>query len=184
MTETRIAGQGCDDDDDDERGKRGHRGHRGHQGETGATGPTGPTGPTDSGPSGLLKFSGEIAPTVEGLPGVSYLADWGVGIGVTAVLTFPTSYPVAAALELRNLSTNIFRFVVPPDDSILFELLLNGVAVPGFAITYNPGDTGVKVVFTGPVAVAIGDTLDLQVTNSGDVTDILDASATIGTEPA
>jgi hypothetical protein len=162
------------DDDDDCRGRRGHRGDRGHRG------PEGEPGPTVSG--GLLKFSGQILVT-PGLVAVSYLADTGsVALGAGPVATAP-SYPVAAPRSLRNLAVNISTLVVPPGGSFLFELLQNGVLVPGFAIAYAPGETGIKTGVAGPEPFAVSDRFDLRATVfvTGDV-GLTNVSATIGVE--
>jgi hypothetical protein len=163
-----------DCDDDCERGKRGKRGKRGHDG------PPGPPG------FGLLKFSG-FATAFSQLPGlaISYLADVGVGFGSGTILFVAPSYPVAISRKLRNLAVNVLGLVVPQNGSILVELLQNGALVPGFAITYGPGETGVKTVVAGPTPYAIGVTFDVRVTTSGlgqlEVEGV-DMSATVGVE--
>ena len=166
--------RGPDDcDDDGERGKRGKRGHRGHDGRDGATGP------------GLLKFSGSV-PAFGQLPGpgVSYLADHGVGLGAASILLFPPSYPVSVAGSLRNLAVNIFGFVVPQNGTILVELLQNGIPVPGFAITYVSLETGIKTLVAGPTPYPVGSTFDLRVTVNVEATfnPTLSMSATVGLE--
>jgi hypothetical protein len=162
--------------DCDDEGKRGKRGKRGPRGHDGATGPAGPS-------TGLLKFSGSVA--VFGQlpgPGVSYLADPGVGLGGASVLLFPPSYPVSVAGSLRNLAVNIFGFVVPQNGTILVELLQNGVPVPGFAITYVQNETGIKTLAAGPTPYAVGSTFDLRVIVNVEASfaPTLDMSATIG----
>jgi len=185
MSDMNKRGPDCDDDcESGERGKRGKRGHRGHDGHDGATGPTGPTGSTTE-PTGMLKFSGSVA--VFGQlpgPGVSYLADHGVGLGVAAVLLFPPSYPVSVAGSLRDLAVNIFGFVVPQNGTILVELLQNGVPVPGFAITYAQNETGIKTLVAGPTPYAVGSTFDLRVTVNVEASfaPTLNMSATVGLE--
>lgn len=169
------------------RGKRGHRGHRGHQGATGPTGPsstgfTGPTGPAASSPGGLLKFSGVVAPAVEGSV-VSFLADWGVGLGIGSVISTAPAYPLAVQHDVRNLAVRVLGAIVGlPGGTIVFELLRNGVPVPGFSITFTVGGpVGNQVVIVGPVTFFIGDRLDLQATATG-ITAAVDVSATIGIE--
>jgi hypothetical protein len=183
MADIELLTPGCggcghrDCDDCCKRGKRGKKGHRGHRGHRGHDGPPGPPG------FGLLKFSGEAAVDSEGGgPLASYLTDAGVGFGTGSVLTAP-SYPVAIARSLRNLATNVLGFIVPQLGSILVELLQNGVPVPGFAILYGPGETGVKTVLAGPTVFAIGSTFDLRVTTThlGEV-DVIDVTATVGVE--
>ena len=184
MADIEILSPDCDDGDDDcKRGKRGKRGHRGHRGHRGPEGPPGPAG-TASG--GLLKFSGTVAPAVEGGLVVSFLEDYGAGVasfqGVTPVSLAP-SYPIAVARNLRNMATNLLLgFVVPDGGQIVIELLQNGVSVPGFVITYTGGETGIKSVLAGPAAFAIGDTFDLRVSVTGGVVDTVDLSATVGVE--
>jgi hypothetical protein len=169
MADIEILNSDCDEDDDDKRGKRGKRGHRGHRGHRGL----------DSG--GLLKFSGVVAPAVEGAL-VTYLTDFGVGLGSGSMITTAPSYPVAVPHNLRNLSTNLLGAVVPVGGSILVELLKNGIPVPGFTITYGPGENGVKSVVAGPVAFAIGDRFDIRVTASALVLIAENLSATVGVE--
>lgn len=162
------------DDDDDCRGRRGHRGDRGHRG------PDGDPGPTVSG--GLVKFSGQVLVT-PGLVAISYLADTGsVATGAGPVATAP-SYPVAATRSLRNLAVNISTLVVPPGGSFLFELLENGTLVPGFAIAYGPGETGIKTVVAGPTPFVVGARFDLRATVFvTDVIELTNVSATVGVE--
>lgn len=166
-----------------EEGERGHRGHRGHDGETG---PTGATGATGFAAGGLLKFSGVVAPALELAPVVSYLEDWGIGVGVGAIISTAPRYPVAVAHNLRNMATNLLPGfvtpIIPLGGAILIELLRNGVPVPGFSITYGPGESGVKSVLAGPAAFAIGDTFDMRATVSGTVAVDVDVSATVGVE--
>jgi len=188
MSDIKITLPGCDDRDDDDdcdgdggRGKRGKRGHRGHTGPAGETGPAGPVGPAGSG--GLLKFSGFAAGALSGLvPVASFLADSGAGIGVGSILLLAQGYPEAIARSLRNLAVNIFGFTVPPLGSIVVELLQNGVPVPGFSVTYNTGDSGIKTVVAGPAPYAIGDTFDLRVTTTGILAAGVNVSATVGVE--
>lgn len=158
------------------RGERGERGHRGERGERGKRGHTGAAG---VGVGGLLKFSGTATPSFE-TTAVSYLADVGVGAGIGLISTAP-SYPVAIAHSLVNFATNMLAdFTVPASASVVFALLQNGAAVPGFAITYGPDEFGIKTLVAGPVAYAIGDTFDVRVTVNGLISDPIDVSATVG----
>jgi hypothetical protein len=165
MAEISLLGVDCEDTERGERGKRGKRGHRGP--------------PANA----LLKFAGLVASAGEGgSPASSFLADTGISFAIQSVFTAP-NYPVAHAFDARNLATNILQgSVVPVGGSIVFELLRNGVLVPGFSITYGPGEGGIKTVEAGPAAYAIGDTFDLRATSSGLVVDDVNVSATIGTE--
>jgi hypothetical protein len=61
-------------------------------------------------------------------------------------------------------------------------LLQNGAPVPGFTITYGPGEFGIKSVLAGPALFAINDTLDVRVIVSGDILSPVNVSATIGVE--
>jgi hypothetical protein len=168
---------GCDDDCED--GKRGKRGKRGHRG------PEGPPGPPATASGGLLKFSGNVAGALDVVSADSFLADTGIGFG-GSIITVAPSYPVAVEHNLRNMATNLLAgFVVPDGGLIVIDLLKNGVAVPGFQITYGPGEGGLdgrKSVLAGPVTFAIGDTFDVRVTTSGSVAVTLEMSATIGVE--
>lgn len=171
MADMTRLGPGCDDDCG-ERGERGRRGRRG---------PTGPAGPAAG---GLLKFSAVATPSGEGgLPTTSYLADTGFGFSAGPFFVAP-NYPVAVAHSLVNMATNLLQgFVIPTGGSMVFELLRNGVPVPGFTITYGPGESGVKSVLAGPQAYAVGDTFDIQVTTSGAAISAgVDVSATVGVE--
>lgn len=173
----------CDDDcEDGKRGKRGKRGHRGHEGPEG---PPGPPGPPATASGGLLKFSGNVAGALDVVSADSFLADEGVGFSAGIIVVAP-SYPVAVQHNFRNMATNLLRgFVVPDGGLIVIDLLQNGVAVPGFQITYGPGEGGLdgrKSVIAGPVTFAIGDTFDVRVTTSGSVAVTLEMSATIGVE--
>jgi hypothetical protein len=172
MADAQILNPGCDDDcdDDDKEGKRGKRGHRGHRGHRGPGG------------RGLLKFSGAVNSAEGPTPVVSYLADHGSGLGGPSVLLTAQGYPVATTPNLRNLAVNLLGFTVPSSAQLIVELLKNGSPVPGFVVTYNPGETGVHFVAAGPVAFAPPDTFDLRVTtiNLGGV--VVNLSATVGVE--
>jgi hypothetical protein len=118
-----------------------------------------------------------------GLTLVSYLTDTGLGLLDPGV--FPPSYPVAATRRLRNLATNLF-FTVATGQLIVIELLRNGTPVPGFVITYGPGETGVKAVTAGPTVfngAPVPDTFDLRVTTTNVSNDgAVNVSATVGVE--
>src|SRR5512143_325815 len=190
-----------------ERGKRGERGerrHRGHQGDTGPTGPTGPTGftgptgPTgDVGPTGftgptgpqpndlggLLKFCGVVAPSAEGPPAVSLLADWGVGKGAVGVIDASTDLAYAFAVQrvVRNLQIRILSLPSGiTGGTIVFDLLRNGSVV--LSVTWTVGDpTGNLPLVLGAVTFAQGSRLTLQATATG-ITSFVDVTATVGIE--
>jgi hypothetical protein len=128
---------------------------------------------------GLFKFSGTAAPSPDpDVSEVSYLADWGAGIGDGAILTTPPSYPVADPISIRSLATNVMG-TVPEGGSVLIELLKNGVAVPAFSIGYS-GTSGIlSLSFGVPVPFAIEDTFDLRVTTQG-VAGPISVTATLG----
>jgi hypothetical protein len=172
MADITKLGPGCENDG--ERGERGRRGHRG------ATGPTGPAAATAS---SALKFSGVVAPSDSVVPVVSFLADFGAGLGLGNVLTTPPSYPAPVPLTLVNFATNILDGIALPADTLLvFDLLKNLLPVPGFSITYGPGETGVKTVLAGPIDFAIGDVFDVRASATGVFEVGLGASATVGVE--
>jgi hypothetical protein len=134
---------------------------------------------------GLLKFSGQALTAPGGLTAISYLADTGFSIVPGPVVVAP-SYPVARALNLRNLATNVLIPVIPPTIFVFItiELLQNGTPVPGFTITYGPGETGVKTVAVGPAPFVAGDRFDLKIsTNSlAELERGATVSATVGVE--
>lgn len=89
---------------------------------------------------------------------------------------------MAVAHSLVNLATNL-DLTVPALSSIVVELLQNGVPVPGFTITYLPGESGIKSVVAGPQPYAIGDAFDLRVTASNVTSGgPVSISATVGVE--
>ena len=143
-----------------------------------ATGPTGPAAPTPLTTRSLVKFSGQTA------PGNAYLADTGTAPIVQSNV-FPF-YPVPTAHNLFNLATNIGTFVVPANGAIIFEVVTGpaGNVVPGYSITYGPGDTGVngvKSILFGPVPLPPNETFGLRVTAQGISTPVL-VSAVIESE--
>lgn len=156
-----------EDDCGGERGKRGHRG------------PTGPTGPSGSGSAGIqLKFSGIIQ--VLDLDQTTHLGDTGPALASSDIAL---AYPAAQAGTLKDLAVNISEaFLIPVDGEITVQLFLNGVAVPGFAVTWGPGETtGLKSVVTSPLAIAANDLIDLQVHALNiTTTDSFTIAATIG----
>jgi len=164
MADIRIKSPDCNDDDDCKRGKRGKRGRQG------------PPGPSSGGLlkfSGLLRFGqGEI---------ISFLAD------ANANNSFFVNYPVAVTHSLRNLATNLLYTILPNEGTIVIDLLKNGIPVPGFSITYGPGETGIKQVLAGPEIFVEGPptTFDLRITATdifNEDADPINLSATIGVE--
>ena len=82
-------------------GATGATGVTGATGATGATGVTGATGPTAPTAGGLLKFAGVVAaaPTT---PAVSFLTDFGVGLGAASSDNGKISSIAARSLIIRN----------------------------------------------------------------------------------
>jgi hypothetical protein len=69
-----------------------------------------------------------------------------------------------------------------PGGSVTFELLQNGVPVPGFVAVFVVGGLiGNQVVIAGPVLFSEGSRLDLRATAVG-LTSLVDVSATLGIE--
>lgn len=99
----------------------------------------------------FLKFSGTV------LEGQSFLADTGDGDASTD----PHAYPTPVAFDTKNMAATIFG-TVPDGGSLVIQCLKNGVAVPGFSITYNGGDTGTKSV-SQRVPFDEGDTIGIVV---------------------
>lgn len=130
----------------------------------------------------LLKFSGVVAPAVEGVV-TSFLADFGVGLGVAGILSTAPSYPLAIAHSVRNLAVRVIDGIIGlPGGSVTFELLRNGNPVPGFLAVYTVGGPiGNQIILAGPEAFSVGDRIDIRATAIG-VTVPVDVSATIGIE--
>ena len=168
-------------------GPAGTEGPAGRRGVTGATGPIGPmglpgttgaTGPAAPTFNGVLKFSGVAEPG--GQPAEeSFLADWGTGRGIDAILNLSPDYPVAVPLNLRNMAVNLLGgFVVPLLSQLTITLRKNGS--PQFSITYGPFESGVKTVIAGPVTYMIGDRFDIQLLSS--LPEPVSLSVTIGVD--
>ena len=115
------------------------------------------------------------------ISGVSFLEDWGTGHGVGAVINTAPNYPVAVAHNLRNMSVNLLGVVPLIGGALVFDLLQNGIPVPGFTIVYGPLESGIKSVLAGPTAYAIGDTFDIRIITGANPTSI-NVSATVGIE--
>ena len=99
----------------------------------------------------LLKFSGTV------LEGRSFLADTGDG----SASALPHAYPTPIAFDARGMNATLFD-TVPVGGTLTIQCVRNGVAVPGFAITYGEGETGTKSV-TQRAPFAEGDTIGLVV---------------------
>ena len=135
-------------------------------GVTGATGNTGATGAIGSSSSrGIAKFSGVLGPN-----GNMFLADTGT-VPINPSNIFP-AYPSPSPRNLFNLAVNLGEFVVPEAGSFIFEVLANGVFIPGYSITFNPGDTGVKSLLFGPVFVPANGTFAIRATPSNGTTSV------------
>ena len=109
----------------------------------------------------ILKFSG--VPQAGSGSVVSFLVDDGP---VVASLD-ASSYPIAGRLRARSVAVNLLGGVTPPPGATLvLQLFKNGVGVPGFAVTYEPGQTGVQIV-RASASFEPGDTLDLAAIATG-----------------
>jgi hypothetical protein len=213
MADIKILNPGDDDDCEDEgkRGKRGKRGHHGHDGATGPTGPTGATGPTGptgatgaTGPTGatgatgpigatgtagsgsgeLLKFSSQILPL---LPDATENLSDNINQSLDNVI-----YPIASPRTFVSLATRLLEvssvgpvdFIVPIGGTVDIQLFHNGVAVPGFILSYVAGQGGTMTLpAPPPEAFVTGDEFFLQVHTTGFVlggTHHFVATATIG----
>ena len=125
-----------------------------------------------------MKFSGLVR------LGTHFLEDWGTGHSGSEITNAP-EYPVAVAVNLINLATHIKSpFVVPQGAIVSFDVMKNGVAVPGYSITYVPGEGSVKTLLAGPVPYAIGERLDIRVVITGISSGQgVNVSATVGVLP-
>jgi len=197
----------CDDGERGRRGHRGPRGHRGHDGDPGATGPTGPTGSTGptgpsgptgqagaTGPTGSTGVTGPTGPTGAGGAGTAalkfagqvfetsiYLSDGSSKPGILPIGVF-VDYPVASPRTFVDFAATI-SVVVPGGGGVDIQLFHNGVAVPDFIISFNPGEGGgvVKTVpAPTPETFAIGDTFFIRVVTFNFTPDFYLATATIG----
>jgi hypothetical protein len=89
--------------------------------------------------STILKFSGLVPGGVGTV--TSFLTDGGA---TTEASSTPPRYPLSEKFEARFLTCNLLDGATPPPGgACVCQLVKNGVAVPGFAITYKPGQTGV-----------------------------------------
>jgi len=100
--------------------------------------------------------------------GNMFLADTGA-VPVTPSNIFP-AYPSPSSRNLFNLAANLGEFVVSEAGSIIFEVQVNGAIIPGYSITFNPGDTGVKSLLFGPVPVPVNGTFAIRATPSDGTT--------------
>jgi len=112
----------------------------------------------------FTKWSGLAPASLDGGSVVSYLADVGLQL---AAPTTPTNYPFHGTHQPVSLTVNLSGFTVPPGGSITVELLNNGNQVPGFEVTYGPGQTGI-LFFEDDAAKQVTDgVFDIRVTTSG-----------------
>jgi hypothetical protein len=120
------------------------------------------------------------APTT---PAVSFLTDFGVGLGAAGVIRESPAYPFAVDHNVRNLAVRVLtQLNGAPGGSITFELLRNGAPVPGFVAVFVVGGLiGNQVITAGPTLFSEGSRLDLRATAVG-ITNLVDVSATIGIE--
>jgi hypothetical protein len=123
-----------------------------------------------------------VAPAVEGTV-VSFLADFGIGLGAAGILSTAPSYPLATQHDVRNMAVRVLNGIVgTPGGAVTFELLRNGSPVPGFVAVFTVGGpVGNQLIHAGPVSFAEGSRLDLRATATG-VTAPVNVSASIGIE--
>lgn len=153
----------------------GERGPRGRRGPTGATGPAGAAGAS----AGVqLKFSGIVS--VGSPDQTTHLGD--SGLVITSPEPLVLEYPVAQPGTLKDLAANIQPPVLLTVGTIVVQLFLNGAPVPGFLLTWVPGETtGVKSIVTSALPVVTEDLIDLQfIITDIEETDSFIVSATIG----
>ncbi len=114
--------------------------------------------------SPILKFSG-LVPGGAGTV-TSFLTDGG---DTTTASSTPPRYPLPEKFKARFLTCNLLDGATPPPGgSCVCQLVKNGVAVPGFAITYEPGQTGVAMfLFEKGKTFRPGDTLGLAMIATG-----------------
>ena len=106
-----------------------------------------------------------------------YLADF--GFGTATILAVPPAYPTPIVRAVRNFAVNISS-ALSGGTTVNVLLLKNGVAVPGFALTFVA--SGIQSVVVGPVAFAVNDTIDVQVNGAGPGNQTFNVSAMIGVE--
>ena len=153
-------------------GPQGPPGPPGPQGAPGAPGATGATGAAALVPT-PLKFAGIVASSGGPLGQIAYLTDSLEGSPTIAdLLTVAPSYPITEPLTLRSFSTNVRALIPGPVGTPAFtvNLVLDlGQASQTIlaSITYASGESGVKRTVFGPVNVAVGRTLDVQVAVPG-----------------
>jgi hypothetical protein len=124
----------------------------------------------------FTKWSGLAAASVNGGSSISYLADVGSQI---AASTTPPSYPFLGSRQPRSLTVNLLGFTVPVGGLIVAELLNNGITVPGFVITYGPGQTGIQSVAFNDKPYVKNSTFDVKITTSGLFVASVPLSATV-----
>jgi len=96
----------------------------------------------------------------------SFLTDGGA---TTAASSTPPRYPLTEKFKVRVLTCNLLDGATPPPGgSCVCQLVKNGALVPGFAVTYEPGQTGVSVLLSKRgKTFRPGDTLGLAMIATG-----------------
>jgi protein involved in polysaccharide export with SLBB domain len=103
------------------------------------------------------------------------LADEGFNTG-TLSQSVAVGYPIPVGRSIVNLAVHIPTVFVGGTQATVV-LLQNGVAVPGFTLTFLVA--GTQVAVAGPTAFNPGDTLDIRVTGSGAI-QLFSVSAMVG----
>lgn len=126
--------------------------------------------------SSYLKFSGEVPVLLASQ--TTYLGDAGPVILGNSVV----SYPVARRGKLKDLAVNINPPVlVPATGLVTVQLFKNNVAVPGFVVTWVPGETtGLKSIKTASLKLSRNDFFDLRLAILNMAGNVFVVTATIG----
>lgn len=170
-------------------GETGGTGSTGAMGNTGAPGSTGNTGPDAVGLAGqLLKFSSFYFADNSGSDdSIADTVSAGGGLDPAYAAPFPVTF-VSLATKLAEPTQTGFEppadFIVPnfsEDNLVLIRLFHDDVAVPGWVITYGPGEGGIKTLLAPPPeSFAAGGEFTFEVETFG-FTGSFIVSATIGT---
>lgn len=151
-------------------GPQGVQGLQGVPGPAGSSGATGAMGATGGDGGALLKFSGLTAPALLGETIPAYLADGlAGGLSVVDVLSVAPDYPLPASRSFSSLAINLRGSIIVAATTITFDLLRNGIPVPGFQIVYSGAGTatGIQIVNPALANFVAGDTLNLRATTDG-----------------
>ena len=129
----------------------------------------------------ILKFSG-LVPGGAGTV-TSFLTDGGSDAAASST---PPRYPLPFKFKVYLLTCNLLGGATPPfGGSVICQLVRNGVLVPGFTITYEPGLTGVGLTtHKRGITFDPGDTLGLAMIATGFSGDVGAVSAMLSSKKA